>query len=182
MANAWFNRGMVALQLRNYADAVASLKRADVLQPKRVDTLTNLGVAYQEMDNGAEAIAAYQRAHEVKPDFLPAVNGFAEIYIRYFEKNPSSDEYLEGGLRWAEHSLGIKPYQLRLRELFERVLKIRPGNLPATNGLARVLAATPTVSPRYNDNRRQAATLCRNSLEIKPDQPDVAKLLAELGG
>ncbi len=179
-AEAWFRRGTVALQLGDHDVAAEALSKADELEPGRPDTLTNLGLAYHELGKAGDAIAAFQRAREAKPEYLPAVNGIADVYIRYFERNPSSEEHLQCGLQWCAHSAGIRPYQPRVAAVYRRVLKVRPDCVPAISGLAQVLAAAPAAAPRGKEAHAEALALCRKSLDLKPDQPEVKALLARL--
>ncbi len=180
LASAWFKRGVVAMQLGDHETALKAFSQADKLEPNRADTRTNLGIAHQELGHLAEAIVAYQRAREVDPKYLPAVNGFAEAYLRYYESNPQTDEPFELTLSWCEYSLRLKANQPRLRGLFQRALRARPGSVGAMNGLARVLITTPANSPQYTSDRARAFELCQKSLEAKPDQPDVTALLKRL--
>ena len=180
LAGAWFKRGVVAMQLSDFETALKAFSQADKLEPGRADTRTNLGIAHQELGHLAEAIVAYQRAREVDPEYLPAVNGFSEAYLRYYESNLQADEPFELALSWCEYSLSLKPSQPRLRGLFQRALKARPGSVGAMNGLARVLATTPAKSPQYASDRARAIELCQESLDAKPKQPDVTALLKQL--
>ncbi len=182
LAGAWFNRGVVALQLGESEAARQAFVRADELEPGRADTRVNLGAACQGLGQLPQAIAAFQRAREVKPECLPAINGIAEVYLSYYEKNPDSDEHFECSLRWCEYSMRVRADQARLRSLFERALKARPDSVPAMNGLARVLTATSRDSAQYHSHRARAAELCRRSLEAQPNQADVASLLRRLSG
>jgi tetratricopeptide (TPR) repeat protein len=180
LASAWFNLGVVSLRLASFAAAVKAFTRAEELEPGRADTRSNLAIAQHELGQLAEAIASFQRAREVKPKYLPAVNGIAEVYLAYCEKNPTSDEHFECGVRWCDYSLGIDPSQPRLRRLLERAVKVRPGSWVAKSSLAQALAATPAGSANRPRNRARALELCRESLEANPDQPETTALLKHL--
>ncbi len=178
--DGWFNRGVVALGLGEYETAVTSFRRADKLQPGRADTCTDLGLAYQKLGRLPEAVAAFQRAREADPEYLPAVNGIAELYLDFYADHAEAADHLDCGLKWCEYSLAIQANQGWLRRLFDRALKLRPDSVRAMNGLARVLAATPKGSRNAAADRARALELCRRSLEANADQADIVALERKL--
>jgi len=182
LPEAWVQRGTLALQLADYETAVVALERAEKLEPGKADLCANLGTAYHGLGRAADAIAAYRRAQTAQPNYLPAINGMAEVYLSYFERHPDAADQLECGLHWCEYSFWIRPDQPRLIGLYRKALKVQPDCLPAMNGLARVLAATNPADPQYETHREQAVELCRRSLTLNPDQPDVTALLERLTG
>ena len=182
LASAWFKRGTVALRLDDYAGAAEAFTHADRLEPSQPDTLTNLGIGHYGQGQFAEAVAAYQRALKVAPKYLAAINGTAEVYLGYCEKDPGADERFECGLQWCEYSQGVKADQAALRALYERALKLRSRSVRAMNGLAEAMAATPPASILYERHRARAIELCRESLRLQPNQPRVSALLRRLQG
>ncbi|MBN1342009.1 MAG: tetratricopeptide repeat protein [Phycisphaerae bacterium] len=180
LASAWFRQGTVAMQLGDHETAAAGFAQSERLEPGRPDTMTNLGTALHQLGRLAEAIEAFQRAREADPDFLPAANGIADVYVGYAEKNPNAEDHFQCGLRWCAYSLGRKPYQPELAALYRRLLKVRPQSTEALNGLAGVLAATPQDAPQHGAKRQEAVRLLEESLELKADQPKAKELLDRL--
>lgn len=179
-SGAWFNRGTVAIELGQYEQAVEALKRADELKPGEADTRTNLGIAYQELGRPNEAIAAFRRALEVDAKYLPAVNGIADVYVKFYEEHKDSEEYLKYGLSWCKYSRDIEPFQMRLIALHRRLVKTSPTNVEAVNGLIHALAATPKGHPSWPRHKEEILKLCEQSLETKSDQPEIRALLEKL--
>jgi tetratricopeptide (TPR) repeat protein len=182
LAGAWIQRGTLALQLGDYETAATALERAEKIEPGKLDICTNLGTAYQAAGRLTDAIAAFRRAQGIRKDWLPAVNGMAEVYLTYFERHPDAADQLDCALQWCEYSFHIKPDQPRLADLYQKAVKAQPDCLPAINGLARVLAATKPTDPQFQANREQAIDLCKKSLELKADQPEIDALLKSLTG
>jgi tetratricopeptide (TPR) repeat protein len=182
LPSAWVQRGTAALQLGDYETAAMALERADKLEPGKLDICTNLGTAYQGIGRLTDAIAAFRRAQDIRKDWLPAVNGMAEVYLTYFEKHPEAADQLECALQWCEYSFHVKPDQPRLADLYQKVLKAQPDSIHAVNGLARVLAATKPTDPKFQSNREQAIELCKKSLALKADQPEIDAMLKSLTG
>jgi tetratricopeptide (TPR) repeat protein len=180
LASGWFNWGLTSLQLGEFETAAKAFAHADQLEPNRVDTLSNLGTAYQGAGKPVEAITIYRRAQEIRRDYLPAINGMAEVYLGYFEKHPDAGDQLECALQWCDYSFRVKADQPRLAVLYNRVLKTRPDCIPALNGLARILSTGKPGTPSYEENRTKAIEMCRKSLMLSADQPAVTALLERL--
>ena len=67
-AGAFFNFGVLCMELERSSEAAEAFRRALTLQPDMVDAIVNLGTALLGMGRADEAIAAYRRALAISPD------------------------------------------------------------------------------------------------------------------
>ncbi len=66
-AEAWDLRAKINFLKKDYAAAIADLKRALDRDPKHYDAMSDLGVVYEAMGAKKEALEAYRKALEVNP-------------------------------------------------------------------------------------------------------------------
>lgn len=182
LADAWARWGSVALQLSDYENAVTALERADKLKPGQVDIAANLGTAYQGVRRWTDAIRAYERAIGIRKDCLPAINGMADVYLSYFERHVDATDLFDNAMEWCKASFRITPDQPRLANLYRRAIKARPDSLSAINGLIQALAVIKPDDPQYLKCREEILGLCRKSLEINANQPDIKAVQGRLKG
>jgi predicted O-linked N-acetylglucosamine transferase (SPINDLY family) len=78
-AGAYFNFGVLCMELERSSEAAEAFRRALTLQPDMVDAIVNLGTALLEMARPDEAIAAYHRALAISPDNALAYGNLGKI-------------------------------------------------------------------------------------------------------
>jgi len=66
-AEAWDLRAKINFLKKDYAAAIADLKRALDRDPKHYDAMSDLGVVYEAMGSKKEALEAYRKALAVNP-------------------------------------------------------------------------------------------------------------------
>jgi tetratricopeptide (TPR) repeat protein len=101
-----------ALRARDFSQAYELSRAATVQSPKNPKIWVMEGMALSGLGRRNEALNAYNSALNVEPDYLPALEGAAEI------------EYNSGGKR--------------ARELLERIVRLKPDN-PTANAMLGVI-------------------------------------------
>jgi tetratricopeptide (TPR) repeat protein len=81
-------RGVAYLRKRDYASALADFKRAFELDPTRIDSLRNLGVAQAETGEAKLAVASFDKVLAVNPkdDKALSARGFVLHRLGEFER------------------------------------------------------------------------------------------------
>ncbi len=130
-----------ALHSDDNAGAVALAKEQLQKYPKDVRVWTLEGVAYSRLKKNREALAAYDSALAVQPDFLPALEGAAQI----------------------EFAVGSD----RAVTLLERILKLRPHETTAHAMLATLAFKKHDCAMAVEHFRQSGATLAAQPAEMQ---------------
>ena len=130
-----------ALHSDDNAGAVALAKEQLQKYPKDVRVWTLEGVAYSRLKKNREALAAYDSALAVQPDFLPALEGAAQI----------------------EFAVGSD----RAVTLLERILKLRPHETTAHAMLATLAFKKHDCAMAVEHFRQSGATLPAQRAEMQ---------------
>ncbi len=69
--DAWFSHGNYAFKMSDYGAAAEAFRRANALEPDRVEPLVNLGGALDRLGRPDEALQAYEKALELRPESPP---------------------------------------------------------------------------------------------------------------
>ncbi len=179
----WLSLAEVHIKQGKNAEAAAAYEHVLALVPDHIEALRGLGdLAF--LEGRLEAAAArYGRILEIDPADAGAMTkmgvlrmraGRADEAIALFRKavdrEPANAEallYLAGALSSTGHPADAVPY-------FERALAAGPRTTMALNGLGLTKLA-------LGDHTGAAAALSE-SLRLDPQQPDVARTLAEIRG
>ena len=70
VANAWYNRGVMLVNLNRYAEAAEAFDKNIALQPKDTDSWVARGQAYEDMGDLEEALYSYDEAIQINKDNL----------------------------------------------------------------------------------------------------------------
>ncbi|GIW73784.1 MAG: hypothetical protein KatS3mg103_0306 [Phycisphaerales bacterium] len=100
-------RGRIMMELGNFEEAMASLGKAEVLDPEDVDTQYFLGVAYERMGEKEQAMERYQRAAELDTARAIYAVAAAEMLID-IGRLDDAESYLKDRLELYRHSAGIR--------------------------------------------------------------------------
>jgi len=98
LAYSAINRGMIAIQNSDYAQAIREFQVAAAYKPDLADTQIYLGRTYEMMDKTEEAITAYKRASQIDPSNLDATEFLASLYMTN-ERYPEAQEQLKQLIR-----------------------------------------------------------------------------------
>jgi len=179
----WLSLAEVHIKQGRNADASAAYDHVLTLVPDHIEALRGLGdIALLEGRLDA-ASSRYARILEIDPADVGAMTkvgvlrmraGRAEEAIALFrkavEREPANAEallYLAGALSSTGHPAEAVP-------LFERALAAGPRTTMILNGLG--------LTKLSLGDRAGAAAALRESLRLDPQQPDVARTLAEIRG
>jgi choline-sulfatase len=179
----WLSLAEVHIKQGRNADASAAYDHVLALVPDHIEALRGLGdIALLEGRVDAAA-SRYTRILEIDPEDAGAMTkvgvlrmraGRAEeaiaLFRRAVEREPANADallYLAGALSSTGHPAQAVP-------LFERARAADPRSTMILNGLGLTKLAL--------GDRAGAAAALRESLRLDPEQPDVARTLAEIRG
>ncbi len=185
-----FDYAAACLRIGLHSAASGALEELVARQPDNLRAWHNLAVALREQRRLNEALAAATRLLELTPGNVEALAVRAELLLDLGDPAGASRD-LGAALHLAPSDIGLRLNRaLALRQLgepdeslaeLERVLEGQPRNLLALNRLAawtwERIARRPT--PAGADAAR-VAELCRRSLAIDANQPEVRTLLEQV--
>jgi choline-sulfatase len=179
----WLSLAEVYVKQGHDAEAAAAYEHVLGLVPDHIEALRGLGDLALLAGRGEAAAARYGRILEIDPGDAGAMTktgvlrmraGRTEEAIALFRKavdrEPTSGEallYLAGALASTGRPAEALPY-------FERTLAVGPRSSMALNGLGLTRLSL--------GDRAGAAAALSESLRLDPNQPDVARTLAEISG
>jgi superkiller protein 3 len=88
-----FQKGNEYIQAGQFDKAVVEFEAVLKVEPERVSALTNLGVAYYNVQRLDDAIAQYQKALEVGPDDADIHSNLAAAYVQKNDLTNALAEY-----------------------------------------------------------------------------------------
>jgi tetratricopeptide (TPR) repeat protein len=137
---------------------------------------------YEQMERHAEAEAAYKTAYAANPSYLQKVPDYAAFLLK--ERKPEDVLTLVEALK-DDANLRFQYFLLRGRALMElqryeeAVQSLTSGNR-IYNSDAGLLAALGTAYAKLGQKDKALEAL-RASIKLNPDQPEVQKLIQEIG-
>jgi arylsulfatase A-like enzyme/Tfp pilus assembly protein PilF len=171
----------VRIQERNYPGAASALERVLQLVPDHIEALRRLGDLAILREDFDAAAARYSRVLEIDRTDAPAMTKLGVVRMRTgrpddatrlfqeaIERDPRNAEallYLAGVLASRGRPADALPY-------FQRAIEAGPPSTMALNGLGLTRLAL--------GDRAGAAAAFRQSLKLDPEQPEVARSLADL--
>lgn len=171
--------GVAAMRLGENAEAVSLLERATQLRPSHAGAFNNLGMALRSTGDNEGAAKAYRRAVALEPRYPAARTNLAAALVdmRLYEE---AVEHLD--LSLADRPK--HPETLRLRATALRQLLMYEGALESIDELIEL---APDVAQHHIergqllsglDRHAEAAEAYRRALQLSPDDPQLAGLLA----
>ncbi|MEQ8317623.1 MAG: tetratricopeptide repeat protein [Phycisphaerales bacterium] len=100
-------RGRIMMELGNFEESMASLGKAEVLDPEDVDTQYFLGVAYERIGEKEQAMERYQAAAELDTARAIYAVAAAEMLID-IGRTDDAESYLKDRLDLYRHNAGIR--------------------------------------------------------------------------
>jgi len=175
-------------KLEDYDQAIAYGEKAAEIDPNVIDVQKLLGDVYESQKDHEQAIAAYKRALEVDSNNPEIMTALAVVYLRsnrqgYAEELLSSVVKMQPDNGQAYKYLGYCYLLLKdidkSVESYSRAIEINQNDWDAHRGLgvAYILKGTAEDGSIDEQLRAQALKHWRRSLQIKPDQPKLTKLL-----
>lgn len=182
------NLGLIYLAQGEKDEAVSYLSRATLLNPGSAAAFGNLGVALDAQKRYRDAETAYRRSVELDADDAAALSNLGANLLA--QRKPREAVAVLGILvKRSPSPAAHKRYGDALmlanragdaRAQYESALALEPRYYPAMNGLASTLIAQYKEGLQLDDAARdRALSLWRQSLAIKPQQPQVKGLVAQ---
>jgi len=100
-------RGRITMELGNFEESMASLGKAEILDPEDVDTQYFLGVAYERIGEKESAMERYQRAAELDTARAIYAVAAAEMLID-IGRVDDAETYLQDRLDVYRHNAGLR--------------------------------------------------------------------------
>ena len=170
----------IALQKKDFEKALALLRPALQQTPKDPQLWAMQGAAYAGEEQKKEALASFQRALKISPDYLPAMQGAAQI--EYEDGSPAA-------IPLVEHVLRLRPAD-RTSHAMLAVLEYQQGNCAAAvphfakastlfDSRPSALHAYATCLAKLKQYDRAASVLER-TVALHPDDPQERRILAAI--
>ncbi len=124
--NKSYEEGMVAFKEKRYHDAIYLLRKSLIANPKNVNILNSLGLAYGRIGNFVESIKIFQRIIEIQPGYKYAWNNLGNIYARMGDYEKAMNCYrkaLEIDPKYGDALLNIGYVMIR-RGQYEEAVKV----------------------------------------------------------
>jgi tetratricopeptide (TPR) repeat protein len=134
-----FAKGNELTGAGDYEKAVEEYQAALQEEPDNVSVLTNLGVAYYNMDRWDDAVAQYEAALKIAPNDADIHSNLGAAYVRKKELDKALTEYeraieLQPDLAQAHYGLGVVYMQQNMNDeaigAFEKFLELDTGDDP----------------------------------------------------
>jgi tetratricopeptide (TPR) repeat protein len=179
-AEAAHRAGVEAARTHDYAGAVAAFEQAARLDPDRVDTWLELGMAHSRLKSWDAAIAANARALALAPDNVKAHHNVANIYFRKGDFERAADSYARALELDPQHALAAFHLGWTLRQIhrpaeaeqaFERCLAISAGDEQRAGTRIDCLFGLGSLRHRAGDYEASARRM-EQVLEYHPDHPE----------
>jgi Flp pilus assembly protein TadD len=161
-------------------------KSAIALDPNRPEAHSNLGIIYDSQGRLYEAIKAYKDSLELNVQQPKLLMNLGGTYMRQgrlgealqafrtaTQKDPDSTEAWEQMATCQYHR---KDYAEAVRA-YEKAISLDQTNAAAHRGLGVVYMTQFLMAPAQTDLRDKALAAWHASLELQPDQEDVARLV-----
>lgn len=181
------NLGTVYLALGQTEDAVNYLERATMIDVNSANAWSNLGVAYDARGKTAQAEKAYRKALELESSPVIMQNlgsnlvtqGRASEAVAVLKEVIARSNTASAHKRYADALVLSKQFDEALKE-YDTALKLDPDFYPAMNDKAFVLVKQYKAGLELDEAKiKQAVTLWKMSLRLKPGQQQIEQALKE---
>jgi type IV pilus biogenesis/stability protein PilW len=181
-AAAFTELGKARLLQGDLAGALSELSKAEVINPRNIDTMTLLGLTYYSRKDYDKAIEYFERALAIDPSKSEVHNNLGLVYMdmreydkakREFELCLADPTYARSYL--AQYNLGLlaefEGREAEAEEIYQRIMSLSPQYAAPLLRLARM---------RYAQERyREASDFLLNAVRLDPTSVDAYWLLAE---
>ncbi len=123
-AQARAQRGVILLDLHEWAAAAADFEAVLQEQPQGVDAVLNLALAQWKLGRGEDARAQLLGLLERQPKHVPALNRLAEMAWTSWQAGPAENAASrEEAVKWCRRSLDIDAHQPEVQAWLESALE-----------------------------------------------------------
>ena len=186
--NSHMNLGLVYLALGRMDQSLAELKKATEISPDSADAQCNYGLALDADGQWANAEKAYERSLELNPNESVALMNLGINLLQ------------QGQIREAEPVLALAARKLNTALAHQRyadvlvlehrddeamvqyhiALKVDPQYWPAMNQIGLILVRKYEAGLTLDEDlRRQAVSIWKESLALRPDQPRIRQFVVK---
>ncbi len=178
LGNALTGKGSAAAALPHY-------ERALQLKPQSAEICYNFGNALLQMGNRTAAIELYEKSVKLQPDFADSHNNLGSLLFQMGRTEEALEHFrkyaaLRPNAAGAHANLGVALSQAghtaEAVQEYESTLEADPGQVPALNNLAWILATCPDASLR--DGTRAVALASKADELTQQSNPSVLRTLA----
>lgn len=184
--DANLNLAACYFQTGKYDRAEQYGKAAVALRPDSPEAHCNLGVIYDSQGKVYDAIREYNRSLEINTNQPRLLMNLGSTYLRQKRFNDALRTYQQAAnqqpadpVAWEQ--IGGCYYHMKqydqARQSYEKSLAIDSSSAVARRGLGVTLMTQYVIEPKRPELRDAALENWHRSLEIKPDQPDLVKLV-----
>ena len=171
---AYFNRGLVYVDLADFQQAIKDFTRAIEIKPDFAEAYLSRGTAYYGSGNYQQAIREYNKALELKPDFAGAYfnRGLAYGALRDFQqaikeynkaielKSDYMGAYFNRGMAYG----ALRDFQQAIKD-FTKAIEIKPD-------FAEAYTMRGTAYNHDSGDTQHAMKDYNKAIELKPDFAD----------
>jgi tetratricopeptide (TPR) repeat protein len=181
-----YSLGMCYYEMQEYKQAEKFCTRASELDPQNEEIFASLGNIYSKTGSDYKAINAYKQALEVKADQPKVMVELGMVYIRMKRYGPGrlilekavelAPDYVDAHVALAFCLLKQNEYKSALLQ-YKYCLLLDEENCEALNGVGVVFMLLYMENPEDKKLATDAIESWHRSLEIKPNQPKIEKLV-----
>ncbi|MCL2701886.1 MAG: tetratricopeptide repeat protein [Phycisphaerae bacterium] len=173
-------------QLGKYHQAEEYCQAAIAIDDDRPQAWSNLAIIYDNQNKLTEAIAAYRQAlerdvHQPRLHMNLAASYLRQGWVKDAVASFKAAAVMDKTLVEPHLQLGACYYRLKdlnnAQASYEHAASLAPKNAEAFRGIGIVCMAKYIADKDNPDLREQALDAWKRSLQLKPNQPDLVKLL-----
>lgn len=184
LAVAWYDLGLVQLDLNLVPEAQTALKKASELTAENTDVWLALGIAYERGGLLTAADNAYAKGLSAKPEEVPLLNGVARLLRKRGQFQAAADKArailrVNSNSLDAYNTLGLAYLGLEQFELARFVFMKAEASVPGGDRSASVAANLGLVFFREGEEF-QALSRFEKARELDPKHPGAMVNLAHL--
>jgi tetratricopeptide (TPR) repeat protein len=132
------NRGVKAMKVEEYDEAILHLQNATIMNPEGVEAYINLGASYSNSGQARESVKPFQKALELDPENIDLKLSLAKIYNSLGKPDSSKVYY--------KQSLAIEPDNMSVKEGLASCY-LREGSVDSASTLYTELLSGEEVNP-----------------------------------
>jgi len=163
--------GKIALELKDYSQAIINCRKAIELDPFDVASYNHLGLTFKAQGKFDEAIKNYRQALEVKPDSADVYTNMGRTFAMQGKMNDAANCFLQ--------ALQIRPDYTSARNNLGNVFISQGKVTEALNCYRQAIEVNPRYADAYNNIAWVSAT-CKTAISDPAETIKLAQKACEL--